>query len=167
MEKIGHIRETKFLAVMSVVFLILQALLGAAAVVFGSSALIMALHFGISLISFASVLLLTLLVFEADSKQKSESFYIGKTMQFHMIGIIIYTYVVVYTGAYVRHTSSSLACLDFPMCSTENGWLPGSFTNGCRWDTELRRFFCSPGSSRQRYMQQDSIKIKNAFIGAG
>ncbi|MCY9219575.1 heme A synthase, partial [Bacillus licheniformis] len=114
-KKIGHIRETKFLAVMSVVFLILQALLGAAAVVFGSSALIMALHFGISLISFASVLLLTLLVFEADSKQKSESFYIGKTMQFHMIGIIIYTYVVVYTGAYVRHTSSSLACLDFPM----------------------------------------------------
>ena len=126
-KKIGHIRETKFLAVMSVVFLILQALLGAAAVVFGSSALIMALHFGISLISFASVLLLTLLVFEADSKQKSESFYIGKTMQFHMIGIIIYTYVVVYTGAYVRHTKSSLACLDFPMCSTQNGWLPGKF----------------------------------------
>ncbi|MDI5788155.1 COX15/CtaA family protein [Bacillus licheniformis] len=56
--------------------------LGAAAVVFGSSALIMALHFGISLISFASVLLLTLLVFEADSKQKSESFYIGKPCSF-------------------------------------------------------------------------------------
>ncbi|MFN2746088.1 MULTISPECIES: COX15/CtaA family protein [Bacillus] len=125
--KIGHVKETKFLAVMSVVFLILQALLGAAAVVFGSSALIMALHFGISLISFASVLLLTFLIFEADKSEKAESFYIGKTMQFHMIGTIIYTYLVVYTGAYVRHTTSSLACLDFPMCSTANGWFPSTF----------------------------------------
>ncbi|KAA6452993.1 COX15/CtaA family protein [Bacillus swezeyi] len=126
-KKIGHIKETKFLAIMSVIFLILQALLGAAAVVFGSSDLIMALHFGISLISFASVLLLTFLLFEADSREKAEAFYIGKTMQFHMIGTIIYTYIVVYTGAYVRHTTSSLACLDFPMCSTANGWLPTKF----------------------------------------
>ncbi|MGR3206361.1 COX15/CtaA family protein [Bacillus glycinifermentans] len=126
-KKIGHIRETKFLAVMSVIFLILQALLGAAAVVFGSSALIMALHFGISLISFASVLLLTLLIFEADSNEKSESFHIGKTMRFHMTGIAVYTYIVVYTGAYVRHTESSLACLDFPMCSRVKGWAPSQF----------------------------------------
>ena len=126
-KKIGHIRETKFLAIMSVIFLILQALLGAAAVVFGSSAIIMALHFGISLISFASVLLLTLLVFEADSSGRASSFHIGKTMQFHRAGIIVYTYIVVYTGAYVRHTESSLACLDFPMCSRTNGWLPSQF----------------------------------------
>ncbi|MDA1475677.1 COX15/CtaA family protein [Bacillus changyiensis] len=126
-KKIGHIRETKFLAIMSVVFLILQALLGAAAVVFGSSALVMALHFGISLVSFASVLLLTLLIFEAFSQKKVESFSIGKTMQFHIVGIMIYTYIVVYTGAYVRHTNSSLACPDFPHCSRLNSGIPTQF----------------------------------------
>ncbi|NPC92440.1 heme A synthase [Bacillus sp. WMMC1349] len=126
-KKIGHIRETKFLAIMSVVFLILQALLGAAAVVFGSSALVMALHFGISLVSFASVLLLTLLIFEAVSQKKVDSFSIGKTMRFHIVGLMIYTYIVVYTGAYVRHTNSSLACPDFPLCSRLNSGIPAQF----------------------------------------
>ena len=58
---------------MSIIFLFLQAILGALAVVFGSNALVMALHFGISLISFASVLILTLLIFEADKSDKSSS----------------------------------------------------------------------------------------------
>ena len=52
---IGHIRETKFLAVTSIVFLVFQGLLGAAAVVWGQSDFVLALHFGISLISFATV----------------------------------------------------------------------------------------------------------------
>ncbi|GLH63385.1 hypothetical protein PG301_12240 [Parageobacillus sp. G301] len=52
---IGHIRETKFLAIVSFVFLVLQGLIGAAAVVWGQSDFVLALHFGISLISFAAV----------------------------------------------------------------------------------------------------------------
>src|SRR5699024_9632905 len=61
---IGHIREVKFLSFMSVFFLIFQGLLGAAAVVWGQSDFVLALHFGISLISFATVFLLMLLIFE-------------------------------------------------------------------------------------------------------
>src|SRR5690625_5257306 len=59
---IGHIREVKFLSFMSVFFLIFQGLLGAAAVVWGQSDFVLALHFGISLISFATVFLLMLLI---------------------------------------------------------------------------------------------------------
>ncbi|WP_243290006.1 heme A synthase [Bacillus sp. FJAT-47783] len=123
---IGHKRETKLLAVLSVFFLILQALIGAAAVVWGQSDAVLALHFGISLISFASVLLLTLLIFEIDRKFDASSLKIGKTMRFHVFGIIIYSYIVVYTGAYVRHTSSSLACPSVPFCSNRN-FLPTTF----------------------------------------
>lgn len=123
---IGHKRETKLLAVLSVFFLILQALIGAAAVVWGQSDAVLALHFGISLISFASVLLLTLLIFEVDRKFDVSSLKIGKTMRFHVFGIIIYSYVVVYTGAYVRHTGSSLACPNIPFCSNQS-LLPTSF----------------------------------------
>ncbi|WP_353855885.1 heme A synthase [Bacillus sp. Bos-x628] len=122
-------RETKCLVIMSIIFLLLQALLGALAVVFGSNALVMALHFGISLISFASVLLLALLVFEATRSETKlvKPLHIGKTMQFHIFGLITYTYIVVYTGAYVRHTKSSLACSVFPLCSNDGGGLPTYF----------------------------------------
>ncbi|MCM3708252.1 MULTISPECIES: COX15/CtaA family protein [Cytobacillus] len=120
--KIGHIRETKFLALTSLFFLILQALIGAAAVVWGQSDFVLALHFGISLISFAAVLLLTLLIFEVDKKFEAEKLIIDKRMRKHIIGVSLYSYAVVYTGALVRHVNASLVCRDWPLC------INGSFT---------------------------------------
>lgn len=114
---IGHMRETKFLAVVSFVFLVLQGLIGAAAVVWGQSDFVLALHFGISLISFAAVLLLTLLIFEADKTFSAVSLTLDRPMRVHIYGIIIYSYIVVYTGALVRHTNASLACPSWPLCA--------------------------------------------------
>lgn len=114
---IGHIRETKFLAAVSFVFLVLQGLIGAAAVVWGQSDFVLALHFGISLISFASVFLLTLLIFEIDKKFDAEALVLDRRMKRHIYGIIAYCYVVVYTGALVRHKQASLACPSWPLCS--------------------------------------------------
>ena len=113
---IGHIRETKFLSIMAVFFLILQALIGAAQVLWGQGDFILALHFGISLISFASVLLLTLLIFEVDQKFDADKLQIGKRLKWHTIGVSVYSYIVVYTGALVRHTESGLVCADWPFC---------------------------------------------------
>ncbi|MFD1929001.1 heme A synthase [Sporosarcina siberiensis] len=123
-KSIGHIREAKFLSVMAVFFLILQALIGAAQVMWGQGDFILALHFGISLISFASVLLLTLLIFEVDKKFDTENVRIGKTLKRHTIGVAVYSYFVVYTGALVRHTESSLACKDWPLCNNTAFELP-------------------------------------------
>jgi cytochrome c oxidase assembly protein subunit 15 len=114
---IGHIRETKFLAIVSFVFLVLQGLIGAAAVVWGQSDFVLALHFGISLISFAAVFLLTLLIFEIDKKFDAESLVLDRKMKFHIYGIITYSYIVVYTGALVRHMHASLACPSWPICT--------------------------------------------------
>ncbi|MFT4416080.1 COX15/CtaA family protein [Fredinandcohnia humi] len=114
---IGHIRETKFLSFISFFFLLLQGLIGAAAVVWGQSDVVLALHFGISLISFASVLLLTLLIFEIDKKFDADSLIITKKLRTHIYGLTIYTFVVVYTGALVRHVGASLACPDWPVCN--------------------------------------------------
>ena len=119
---IGHIRETKFLSIMAVFFLVLQALIGAAQVMWGQGDFILALHFGISLISFASVLLLTLLIFEVDQKYDAENLKVGKKLKWHTIGVSIYSYVVVYTGALVRHTDSGLVCRDWPFCRNEDGF---------------------------------------------
>ncbi|WP_342041688.1 COX15/CtaA family protein [Bacillus sp. OTU2372] len=121
---IGHIRETKFLSLLSFIFLLLQGLIGAAAVLWGQSGFVLALHFGISLVSFASVFLLTLLIFEIDKKFEAEKLYIDKRMGFHIVGVSIYSYLVIYTGALVRHMKASLVCLDWPLCSNENLSLP-------------------------------------------
>lgn len=120
----GHIRETKFLALMAVFFLVLQALIGAAQVLWGQGDFILALHFGISLISFASVLLLTLLIFEVDQKFDTDKIQIGKRLKWHTIGVSTYSYIVIYTGALVRHTESGLVCLDWPLCRNDSFALP-------------------------------------------
>ncbi|WEA45704.1 heme A synthase [Priestia aryabhattai] len=121
---LGHIKEVRPLAFISFFFLVLQALIGAAAVMWGQSDAVLALHFGISLISFASVLLLTLIIFEVDQKLDATNMQLGSKMKKHIYGVILYTYAVVYTGALVRHKEASLACPDVPFCSNGNGWLP-------------------------------------------
>ena len=121
---LGHIREVKFLSFMALFFLILQALIGAAQVLWAQGDFILALHFGISLISFASVLLLTLLIFEVDKKYDAENIQIGTRLRRHTIGVTVYSYFVIYTGALVRHTESGLACLDWPLCNNNTFALP-------------------------------------------
>lgn len=116
---LGHIREVKFLGFLAMFFLILQALIGAAQVLWGQGDFILALHFGISLISFAAVLLLTLIVFEVDKKFDADRLYMSKKLKIHTIGVTLYSYVVVYTGALVRHTDASLVCPDWPFCRND------------------------------------------------
>lgn len=124
--RIGHVRETKFLAVTSVFFLVLQALIGAAQVLWGQGDFILALHFGISLISFAAVFLLTLLVFEVDKKFETNKISIDRKLRWHTIGVTLYSYIVIYTGALVRHTDSSLICRDWPLCRNNEFALPSN-----------------------------------------
>ncbi|AIF43878.1 heme A synthase [Virgibacillus sp. SK37] len=123
---IGHIREVKFLTSLSVVFLIVQALIGAAAVLWGQSDFVLAAHFGISLISFAAVFLVMLLIFEIDRKFDAESLVIQKKHRLEIYAITIYTYIVVYTGALVRHAEANLVCADWPFCANSS---PLSFQN--------------------------------------
>src|SRR5699024_9821887 len=117
---IGHIREVKFLSFMSVFFLIFQGLLGAAAVVWGQSDFVLALHFGISLISFATVFILMLLIFEVDKKFDTSKLYIKKSDRIQTYLLTIYTIVVVYTGALVRHVDANLVCGSWPFCNNSN-----------------------------------------------
>lgn len=127
----GHIRETNFLAILAFFFLMLQALLGAGAVVWGHSDIILAAHFGISLISFAAVLLLTLLIFEVDKKFDAYKLVIDKRIRRHTYGLMIYIFAVVYSGAFVRHTEASLACPDWPFCVNS---APGDLSlNSIQW----------------------------------
>ncbi|KKB41974.1 COX15/CtaA family protein [Bacillus thermotolerans] len=134
---IGYKRETKFLVILSLFFLIAQALIGAAAVVWGQSDFVLALHFGISLISFAAVLLLTLLIFEIDQKFDASTVVIDKKLKWHTIGVTLYSYIVVYTGALVRHTNASLTCPDWPFCVNANPFMSFNMYQGIQMGHRL------------------------------
>lgn len=123
---IGHIREVKFLASTSLFFLVLQGLIGAAAVLWGQSDFVLALHFGISLISFATIFLLTLLVFEIDKKFDANKLYIKKTHRLQFYTLTFFTLIVVYTGALVRHVNANLVCPSWPFCINSS---PFAFNN--------------------------------------
>ena len=127
LKEIGHIRETKFLVSMSIGFLVLQALIGAAAVVWQQNDFVLALHFGISLISFASVFLLSLLIFEVDQKFEAREVIIQSHLKWHTILFTMSIYIAIYSGALVRHTESTLACISWPHCNSESMFIPSNF----------------------------------------
>lgn len=124
---IGHIREVKFLAAMSLFFLVFQGLIGAAAVVWGQSDFVLALHFGISLISFATIFLLMLLIFEIDKKFDASQLYLRKKHRIQFYLLTIFTLIVVYTGALVRHVNANLVCADWPFCSNSAPFAFGDY----------------------------------------
>ena len=136
---IGHIREVKFLAFLSLFFLILQGLIGAAAVMWGQSDFVLAMHFGISLISFAAVFLLMLLVFEIDKRFDATTLFIKKNHRIEIYLLTVFTIIVVYTGALVRHVKANLVCVSWPFCSNSAPFALGEF-NFHQWVQMGHRF---------------------------
>lgn len=115
-KQLKHVKEAKTMAIAAVILIIFQGLLGAGAVVFGQSKAILALHFGISAMSLAAVVLLTILAFE-DSKASHVIANVSKRYKYYFFFVITYCYAVIYTGAYVKHTKATLACAGFPLCN--------------------------------------------------
>jgi cytochrome c oxidase assembly protein subunit 15 len=114
-KRYSHIKGIKLLASLAVFFIVLQGLLGAAAVIWSQSSAVLALHFGFSLISFASVLLIAILSFE--NSERSFTMNVSSGFKKNIYLLFTYLYIVVYTGALVRHTESSLGCTGFPLCN--------------------------------------------------
>jgi heme a synthase len=112
--------EIRVLVPLMLIFLVLQAALGALAVTFpgwwGRSG-ILALHFGISLIAFATTLLTATLIQQIErGSDHLRDRAVPRGVALGVWGLAVYTYGVVYLGAYVSHTEASLACLDWPLC---------------------------------------------------
>jgi cytochrome c oxidase assembly protein subunit 15 len=124
----------KLFGVLSVFFVFLQAVLGALTVVYeGTYAKdgLLSLHFGFSLLSLASVVLLALRIFQMGSVKASRQdpeVPRSRILQYAVWLVAAYTYYVVYSGALVQHSSSTLACgINFPSCG--GAFLPSFYTN--------------------------------------
>ena len=99
-------------------FTILQALLGAAAVKWPQSPPVMALHFGFSLLAFASTLLMVIWAYRMKRGSANTALTDLPHSVYKFAWVIFgYIYVVVYIGAYIRHTKSAGGCVGWPLCN--------------------------------------------------
>jgi len=112
-------KEVAALSLFAIFFIVLESWLGASAVIWPQSSPVKALHFGFSLLAFAGVLLLTVFVLERDRSRILVTAPVSSGFRNYIWAVGIYTYGVVYLGAYVRHTESYLACPDWPLCRGE------------------------------------------------
>lgn len=110
-------KDIILLSSVMVLFLILQAGLGAWAVMYPQLAAVLALHFGVSLVAFASVLLVTAAIFEWDGEERLRAVPVPPGYVRYLYALTIYTYVVVYLGALVRHVDADEACAGWPLCN--------------------------------------------------
>lgn len=111
-----HNKAVKWMSGLSLFTLVLQSGLGAAAVVWPQPKYVLALHMGISLVCFSAVLLLAVMIHQAD-KRAEELPAVDPAFQRWVWTVTGFTYLVVYLGAYVRHMKASMACLGWPLCN--------------------------------------------------
>lgn len=111
-------REPMQYAWYALLFTIVQALMGAAAVMWPQSPPIMAIHFGISLVAFAATALLVIWCYRDKKGVVEKTLYPRKLMPW-ALAASVYCYVVVYLGAFIRHTESAGGCLGWPLCNGE------------------------------------------------
>ena len=137
-------REVQVLVPLMLGTLVLQAALGAAAVMVPQSTAVLASHFGVSLVAFASTFLSASYVFSQTPTQTQtrlrtareagapRSFSGGPSAPTYsmaeeapapailrqwVLASVLYVLLVVYLGAYVRHAGVSLGCVDWPLCN--------------------------------------------------
>ena len=100
--------------------LVLQSLMGAAAVRWPTSPEVMATHFGISLVCLASAALVARVITQSETeKERRLSASVSPSFRLFAASTIVMSIIVAYAGAYVRHTESELACTSWPTCNGE------------------------------------------------
>lgn len=104
--------------------LIIQSLMGAAAVMWPQTPEVMATHFGISLLCLGSAALLAFVL--KEDREEDQSISIAPAganpkalSQFKWLALsgAVLAILVAYSGAYVRHRGAELACTSWPTCN--------------------------------------------------
>lgn len=128
-------KDLQIYSLLALIFVMVQAVMGAMAVIYPTSSAVMALHFGFSLIAFASSIMLVLGVRQEERGQVNaqssdyapSSARVSKAFRNLTWIATGYTYIVVYIGAYVSHTDSAGGCSGWPLC---NGQLVPELSGG-------------------------------------
>ncbi len=113
----SYIGSVKIIPVLAVVLLLFQIVLGGIVVLMELPVDLTTFHFANAIVIFALVVYMVFF----DGNQIKPMFTIsGYTGVFFLLSLLIFVQAVL--GAYVRHSSSGLACPDFPTCL--GYWIP-------------------------------------------
>ncbi len=124
-------REALWYSGGALAFTVVQAILGMMAVIWPTSDAVMAIHFGISMIAFSFTWLLYAWAkryekAQAEGEPNPAAVHLGTgaarvpaALYKWVLAVMAYCYVVVYIGAYVRHTSTAGGCIGWPLCNGE------------------------------------------------
>ena len=108
-------RPVRVLVPLMVAFLILQAGMGAWAVKYPQLPVVLALHFGISLVALASTVLVAVYLGLLEKPPPAPA---ARGLVVAAWGLAAYLYVLVYSGAYIRHVGAAAACSSWPLCAS-------------------------------------------------
>lgn len=113
-------RPVRVLVPLMVGFLLLQAGMGAWAVKYPQQPVVLALHFGISLVALASTVLVAVYLglMGRGLMGRPSPASAGRGLLLATWGLAGYLYVLVYSGAYIRHLGAAAACTTWPLCGS-------------------------------------------------
>jgi cytochrome c oxidase assembly protein subunit 15 len=109
-------REIQALVPLTVGFLVIEALLGAVVAVNPRQPVVLAIHFGSSLVLLVSVVLLAAVLYEAEGADAVRDRPLTRRFAWAVGALLALTYLVGYLGAYLGHMNIGLACPDWPLC---------------------------------------------------
>jgi cytochrome c oxidase assembly protein subunit 15 len=109
--------ELKALIPLMIFTLLLQSGMGAWAVKSPQTPPVMASHFGISLVCFASVFLVMRVLWESTSVTEEAARAVPNGYRTLAWAALLWSVVVAYIGAYMRHSGAELACYTWPLCN--------------------------------------------------
>jgi cytochrome c oxidase assembly protein subunit 15 len=112
-----HYPELKALIPLTLFTLVLQSGMGAWAVKYPQTPPVMASHFGISLVCFASVFLVTRVLWETTPISPGATRAVPSGYRSLAWVTLLWAVVAAYIGAYLRHSGAELACYTWPLCN--------------------------------------------------
>lgn len=109
--------ELKLLLPLMIFTLLLQSGMGAWAVKYPQTPPVMASHFGISLVCFASVFLVMRVLWETTPITEAAARAVPPGYRQVAWFTLLWSIIVAYIGAYMRHSGAELACYTWPLCN--------------------------------------------------
>lgn len=106
--------SARVLSVLLVGSIVLQAGMGAWAVMRPTDPTVLALHFGISLIAFSAAVLAALTA--RWPERTLEATRIRPGVRAATWVMAVYLYALIYSGAFIRHAAAAFACPSWPLC---------------------------------------------------
>ena len=109
-------REIQVLAPLMAGILVIEAILGGIIAVYPKSPVVLALHFGSSLVTIGSFFLVAVVLYELNGAEAVRDRPLPRGFAWAVWGLIALMYLVGYLGAYIGHADIGLACPDWPLC---------------------------------------------------